>query len=411
MSTRRASIAAIGIFATTFALTGCGSAFVAVDFPLGIGTCDSEAISLNVSQNGPGDEVVIDYSGPSDVSLIAYQGIYSDTKFWDQSETESFIISYPIFDDVSPYDYAINALDFESAPWTVTSTGASTINAVFDGRVDALVDSFDYNFAESGPDMAMWDKIFPVTIAVNCTDNILSNLIEDPPIDDNGVIGGFDVAVAQPIFPNFMYVDAPTVTQQRPITNGVRGKMRLPAEIIDALPNDIGDIAVDVSMGYLGEEDPYDPATIEQGYTLDGATLGEVWLLTMEAVGSSDESSPTFEIVGDPALTDEMTFKFTGEQAPDDGYYIVTFVVGDTGNDPDYVKISTAVLRYSSTQGLALSGLDEPPVFDKLATTGSDPNAIIWAVLGGLVVIAAVFLRPNRRKAQAESAKAPSDLK
>ena len=230
MSIRRTTIATIGILAATFALAGCGSAFVVVDSPLGIGTCDSEAISLNVSQNGPGDEVVIDYNGPSDVSLIAYQGIYSDTKFWDTSETESLLITYPIFDEESPYNYAINALDFESVPWTVTSTGASTINAVFDGSVDALVDSFDYNFAESEPDMSMWDKIFPVTIAVNCTDNILSNLIEDPPIDDNGVIGGFDVAVAQPIFPNFMYVDAPTVTQQRPITNGVRGKMRLPAE-------------------------------------------------------------------------------------------------------------------------------------------------------------------------------------
>jgi hypothetical protein len=314
-----------------------------------------------------------------------------------------------VSDDTSPYNYAINALDFQTAPWTVT--GTTTINAVFDGSVNALVDSFDYNVAISESEMAMWDKLLPVTIAVICEANASSDLMETPTIDDNGVIEGFEVAVAQPLFPNFMYVDAPTVTQQRPITNGVRGQMRLPAEIIDALPADIGDIDVMVSMGYLGEEDPYDPATIEQGYTLDGATLGEVWLLTMQSIGMSEESSPTFEIVGDPALTDEMTFKFTGEQAPDDGYYIATFVVGDTGNDPDYVKISTAVLRYSSTQGLALSGLDEPPVFDKLATTGSDPNAIIWAVLGGLVVLAAVFLRPKRRKAQAESTKAPSDLK
>jgi LPXTG-motif cell wall-anchored protein len=55
--------------------------------------------------------------------------------------------------------------------------------------------------------------------------------------------------------------------------------------------------------------------------------------------------------------------------------------------------------------------LDAPAPVEKLASTGSDPNAIIWAVLGGLVVLAAIFLRPKRRKAQAESTKTPSDLK
>ncbi len=89
MISARTSIATVGILATTLALAGCGSAFVMVDSPQGIGTCDSEAISLNVQQNTAGDEVVIDYSGPSDVSLLAYQGIYSDSKFWDLSGTES----------------------------------------------------------------------------------------------------------------------------------------------------------------------------------------------------------------------------------------------------------------------------------------------------------------------------------
>lgn len=46
-----------------------------------------------------------------------------------------------------------------------------------------------------------------------------------------------------------------------------------------------------------------------------------------------------------------------------------------------------------------------------LATTGGDPNVIIWAVLGGLVILAAVFLRPKRRNDQAESTIEPSDKK
>ena len=46
-----------------------------------------------------------------------------------------------------------------------------------------------------------------------------------------------------------------------------------------------------------------------------------------------------------------------------------------------------------------------------LALTGGDPNVIIWAVLGGLVVLAAVFLRPKRRDGQDASTIDPSDAK
>jgi hypothetical protein len=369
-------------------------------------------VSLTVSQNTAGDEVVIDYSGPSDVSLMAYQGIYSDTKFWGQSESESLIFNYPVEDTNEPYDYAFNALEFDSAPWSVTSTGASTINAVFDGSVNSLVEGFDFSVAESNPGLAMYDKLLPVTIAVICLEDAVSALLSEPTYDSDEAIEGFSVAVAQPLFPNFMYVDAPTVTRQRAIDNGVRGRIELPADIIDALPDDIGDVVMDVTLAYLGEDDPYAPLSNDNPnqWTFDEASLGDVWLLTIEgSILGSD--STTFEIVGDQSLAEPLTFEFTGETEPEDGYYLFTFTVGDDGDNPDYVKMSTAVMNYSSAAGLTLSGLDEPPVVDKLATTGSDPNAIIWAVLGGLVVLAAVFLRPKRRKAQAESTNVPSDLK
>lgn len=410
MISARTSIATVGILATTFALAGCGSAYVQIDSPNGVGACGADAVSLNVSQNDAGDQVTIGYDGPSDVSLVAYQGVYSDSRFWGQGATESFVFSYPVMDEDSPYDYAINSFDFESAPWTVTTVG-STISAVFDGSTDSLIDSFNYRVATAEPEMAMFDKLLPVTIAVICEPDLESALIEAPTTDSDEVIENFSVAVAQPLFPNFMYVDAPTVLRQRHITNGVRGQMVLPAELVDALPADIGDIEVEANLGFLGEEDPYSPATDDIPYTLDGASLGEVWVLTLEAIFSSDANDPTLQFVGAQSLTDPMTFEFTGPTEPEDGFYIVTFIVGDTGDDPDYVKVSTAILSYSSERGLTLRGVDEPPVVDKLAATGSDPNAIIWAVLGGLVVLAAVFLRPKRRKVQAESTNDPSDLK
>jgi hypothetical protein len=406
----RTSIATVGILATTLALTGCASAYISVESPQGIGVCGADPLTLTVTQNTAGDEVVIDYNGPSDVSLVAYQGFYSDTRFWGQAASESVIFNYPVEDSDAPHDYALNALNFESAPWTLTSMSASTISAVFDGSVNSLVDGFVYNVAESEPELAYFDKLFPVTIAVICEEDVPSLLLPGPSVDMDGVIESFEVAVAQPLFPNFMYVDAPNVTRQRAIDNGIRGRMELPADIVDALPDAIGDIGMDVTLAYLGEDDPYAPLSGEDDFTLDGASLGDLWLLTLEGMFMG-AGSTTFEVVGDQSLTEPFTFEFTADTEPEDGYYLFNFVVGDAGENPEYLKMSTAVLRYSSAQGLTLSGLDEPPVVDKLATTGSDPNAIIWAALGGLVVLAAVFLRPKRRKAQADSTNVPSDLK
>ena len=410
MNARRASIATVGILATTLALAGCGSAFVMVDSPQGIGTCGADPLTLAVIQNTAGDEVVIDYNGPSDVSLVAYQGLYSDTRFWGQSASESVIFNYPVGDNDSPYDYALNALNFESAPWTLTLTGASTVSAVFDGSVNSLVDGFVYNVADSEPELAYYDKLFPVTIAVVCEEDVPSLLLSEPSYDEDNVIEFFEVAVAQPLFPNFMYVDAPNVTRQRAIDNGIRGRMELPADIVDALPDAIGDIGMDVSLAYLGEDDPYAPLSGEDDFTLDGASLGDLWLLTLEGmfVGAG---STTFEVVGDQSLTEPFTFEFTADTEPEDGYYLFNFVVGDTGDNPEYVKMSTAVMSYSSAQGLTLSGLDEPIDLENLAATGGDPNVVIWAVLGGLVVLAAVALRPKRRTTQSASTIDPSARK
>jgi hypothetical protein len=106
-----------------------------------------------------------------------------------------------------------------------------------------------------------------------------------------------------------------------------------------------------------------------------------------------------------------MSFEFTGDTEPDDGYYLLMMTVSDDSDTPEHLKIASSVAYYSSERGLTLSGLDEPIDLENLAATGGDPNVIIWAVLGGLVVLAAVVLRPKRRKAQAESTIDPSARK
>ena len=408
MNARRASITAVGILATTLALAGCGSAGVQIGSTQGIGECDSTPITLTVSQNAGGDTVSIDYVGPSDVSIIAYQGIYSDSRFWGLNPTESLIFNYPIEQTTGPYDYAVNAIDFQSAPWTVTSPGGPNIMAEFDGSIDDFVASFDYNTETSPSEYVLYDKLLPVAVGVVCQDGLASDLIEAPSVDVDGVIDGFEVEVAQPFYPNFMYVDAPTVTQQRKIENGVRGRMVLPDELVSALPDDLPEVAVNAATVYIGDDDPYAPATDDRPYTLTNASIGDVWLLTLEGLVSSGEGAPTMEITGVESLSEPMTFRFTGDEEPEEGYYLVMLTAGNAADGPVEFKFATSVLYYSSEGGLTLSGLDEPIVLDKLAVTGGDPNVIIWAALGGLVVLAAIALRPKRRKTQAESTIDPS---
>jgi len=407
----RKSLAVSALIATTVALSGCATVYLQVASTDGVGTCDSVPATLSVEQNDAGDQVVIEYNGPTDVSLLAYQGAYSDSRFWGSVEAESMIFNYPLDDVTSPFDYAINALDIQPYPWTMTSTGPSTMSVVFDGSVNSLIDSFQYHADETDPDLAMFDKLLPVTIAVFCDADVPSLLVPNPTLDVDNAIDGFEVEIAQGLFPNFMYVDAPTVTRQSAINRGVRGRMVLPTEIVDALPEVVGGVEVSASVAFLGDGDPYGPMTDDQPFSLTDAELGDIWFLTLTGTLGSDESSASFEVNDSESLTDPMSFTFTGDTEPEDGYYLLMMTVGDDGDIPEHFKLASAVAYYSSERGLTLSGLDEPIKIDKLAATGGDPNVIIWAVLGGLVVLAAIFLRPKRRKTQAESTIDPSERK
>ena len=409
MSIRRTAIAVIGILAATFALSGCAAVYVHVASPLGVGECDSNPVTLSVSQNDTGDSVTIEYNGPMDYSLIAYQGMYSDSRFWDMNSTESSIFNYPAADYTT--DYAINAIDIDSAPWTQVSTGVELIRATYEGSIESFVGGLDYNQQDFDASGVVADKILPVTIAVVCSDGVSSTILSSPTIDSDNAIDGYEVAVAQAFYPNFMYVDPPTVTRQQSISNGVRGRMTLPADMADALPGNIGPVSVDMSAVYIGDSDPFAPPTFEKPYSLTDASLGDLWFITLLSAIMGPEAT-IFEIKGDNSLTEPMTFEFYGDNTkPETGWYLVTISVGEDVDNPEHVKLATAVVQYSARNGLTLTGLSKPAPVEKLASTGSDPNAIIWAVLGGLVVLAAVFLRPKRRKGQAESTKAPSDLK
>jgi hypothetical protein len=414
MSQRRASIAATGIAATALVLAGCAPVGVHVGSPQGLGLCGADPITLGIEQSDAGDQVGIEYNGPSNVSLVAYQGSYSDSRFFGNNPTESRIVNYPSSDLEAPFEYAVNALDFEVAPWTSTPTGASTVSVDYEGSIADLLDSFDYTSTAPADTGSGHDKMLPVTIAVICEGGFTSRVLEDPTLDSDEVIDSdeFDVAIAQAFFPNFMYTDPPTVTRQKKMRDGVSGRMELPPEIVDAMPADLFTTGV-VSVGtlFLGETDPYGPAGDDLEFSLSDATPGDLWDLWYNGTLPGEEGAPEFTLTGDMQLAGWIPFEFTGTPKPDDGYYLFSFTVEDAEENPENVKMATSVLQYSSERGLALSGLIEPPADENIAVTGGDPNVIIWAVLGGLVVLAAVFLRPKRRKTQAESTIDPSARK
>jgi hypothetical protein len=126
------------------------------------------------------------------------------------------------------------------------------------------------------------------------------------------------------------------------------------------------------------------------------------------------DTTENMEFTGDDSVMGPVAFEFYGAGVPPrDGYYLVTIFLPDINESLELssAKTVSTALYYSAETGVGFTALDPATPKEGLAATGSDPNAIIWAVLGGLVVLAAVFLRPKRRKAQAKSTNVPSDLK
>lgn len=408
----RRIVASTSIVAAAIALSGCATVGIDIVDRYGTGECDTDKpVSLDVSQDSGGNNVTIVYEGPTDVSLIAYQGIYSDGQFFGMIPTESIAFGYPLDDTDSNPDIAFNALDFTASPWVTTTTG-SRIRATYNQPMSTFIDDLDYTQDDVASENSDLDVFLPVTVGVLCESGFSSVVASSPSVDIDGILENFPVAAAQPMFPNFMYIDAPRISNQVDIANGVEANMTLPTELADALPNDFIPASMFANALYIGPRDPLLPPNDEYPYTLDGAQLGDFWYLTIMVAQGGGGASSSIEFPGELSVTDPMAFTFTGEgAAPESGYYLFFMGVGDAEENPEDFKIVTSILKYDVDEGLSFETVTDNPRPERLADTGGDPNVIIWAVLGGLVVLAAVFLRPKRRNDQAESTIEPSDKK
>lgn len=407
MTARPRSLSATVALAALVALSGCSGAYVEVVSPNGSGVCGGEAVSIDITQNTGGDQVTIVYTGPRNVSLVAYQGAYSDSRFFGLLPTESFLFGYPISQDLSlgDPDVAINALDAISENWVLAGSEEIAV-LTYDGPVSDFLDELTYSEGDFGENNQV-DAILPVTVGVVCGGGLVSGVSEGATGDD-GILEGVSLAAAQALYPNYMYAPAPTVTDQANLVNGISGTMTIPQEIRDSLPDDFNPTLLEGTAFYIGTEDPMKLPSDEVPFTLNNAELGDIWLL-MIAIGlENSDATMTLAFTDDLSLTEPVEFTLTtdsGTDSPEEGYYLLNLIVAeDEGMGESYriqnIRIASSLMNFDAENGLTFETLNEAPEREGLADTGGDPNVVIWAVLGGLVLLAAVALRPKGRKAQ-----------
>ncbi len=411
MSVTYKSFAVAGIAALTIALSGCSLSGIDVADPAGVGECDGLGpVALGVTQDSVGQGITITYDGPVGASLVAFHGMYSDEKFFDIAETRGLAIHYSDdpFLDMAPWDLDLSVID--PADMDVYTVTGATVHAEYDGSASGFIADLDYSFDDLGPNSAPYDLFLPVTIAVSCDTDITSAVITDPNEDSNQTFEGLDLTVAQGVYPGFMEMSAPSASGQNDIENGVSGFLNFPEDFTSEIDAGFTSEGSMIGLAYMGD---VDITAVDYPEGLAGAPIGDIWFVNMFAAAVSG-TTETLEFTEDDPFTGPVAFELVGAGvAPRDGYYLATMLIADLDESLDLsrAKTVTTALHYSAETGVGFTALDTATPEEGLASTGGDPNAIIWAVLGGLVVIAAIFLRPKRRKVQAESAIEPSARK
>jgi hypothetical protein len=413
MSVTYKSLAVAGIAALTIGLSGCSLSGIEIIDPAGVGVCNGdEPVALGVTQDSAGENFTITYDGPVGASLVAFHGMYSDEKFFDMTETRGAAFHYAAdpFVDLSPWDIALSVVDpADMDVYTVVPNG--TVHAEYDGSAADFIADLDYSFDDLGPNSAAYDLFLPVTIAVSCDEGITSGVITDGDEGDtDGIVNELDFAVAQAVYPGFMEMSTPSASGQNDIENGVSGFLNFPDDFTSEIDASYSSENAAVGLAYIGDDDQI--LTTEYPDGLVGAPIGDIWYLNIFA-STMLPTTETLEFTGDDSVMGPVAFELFGAGvAPRDGYHLVTMLIADLDESLDLssAKTVSTALHYSAETGVGFTALDPATPNEGLAATGGDPNVIIWAVLGGLVVLAAVALRPTRRTTQSESAKDSTGL-
>jgi MYXO-CTERM domain-containing protein len=383
----RASAAAAAI---SLALTGC--AYAPVASPNGEGECGGDSVSLSVSQDTVGNNIQIDYTGPSDVSLLLNRSsFYFDFEdYLDALEPGQDL--EVMLEDAEPTIVKLNPAD---SGWTVSSVEGGLVNWAFDGNIDQLLADLPNGYDD--PSTYLFTRVFPMSVAVSCDATLTKTLnYADSNINDN-TVDGLDIAVAQALFPRHSTIDTVDIINHEI----VGGNLIIDFEFAEGTDERFHDF--DLGGGFV----MIVPLTLEPGTPeISNDTFDGAWFNFVESCMEVGPMNPAF--CNYNVRSSEWTFGGTNEWTiPDvsemvEGEFLGVFFLTDSNDDPSDLRFAFTSFTYDSVNGFAIQDLDTQPRDDQegLAPTGGDPNVIIFGVVGLLVVLAAFALRPRRREAR-----------
>jgi hypothetical protein len=385
-----------GIALPVALIAGCGDLIVAEDG--GAGTCDSSPFTIAATVSEDASTYTVDYTGPSDVSLVLSPGFYLE----DATEEVTNVFSgMELVPEGSAYFAAftpggdsneMGLLKFDTTGdgWATSGSGAATTYS-FEG-------SFRMLLGDAWLDDYVFESIMPHLVGVVCDETLTTSFVEDTTPTADGFIDDITIQAAVEMIPNHLLLEPFVISSQEPFGNGFAGDARF-ADGSESLFGDFVPVAVSVGGTFMFPDDP----------SIPNNSFRELWFQTIPNLG---DVAPLFEVNFPDGVSLDGDFPFIIEpvsddpaDAPEAGNYLILMLMTDDLDDPTDARVVFMNTYYDPELGVTfLDPLGEPvnPGTRDLANTGVDATAIgIGAgtlLAGGVALGAVAAVRRARTK-------------
>jgi hypothetical protein len=379
-----------GITLPVALIAGCGELIVAETG--GAGSCDSSPFTIAATVSEDASTYTVDYTGPSDVSLVLSPGFYVEDSVVDISalfggtelvpEGSAYFASFG-----DSYDAAsVSLLKFDTTGdgWATSGSGATTTHS-FEGSFRTLL-------GDEWLDDYVFESIMPHLVGVVCDETLTTGRIEDATTTPEGFLDDITIQAAVELIPNHLLLEPLEISNQEPFGNGFAGDARFAAGS-DSLFGDF--IPVDVAGPSGALMFPDDPSVPNNSFT-------ELWYQAIPFL-FVDAGGTLLDLGFPDGVGLDENFPFIIEPAADDpadvpeaGNYLVLMLLVDDGDDPTDARMVFMNTYYDPESGVTfLDPLGEPenPEATDLAATGVDASAIgigAGTLLAGGVALGAV---------------------
>jgi len=349
----------------TVALSGC--ALFVVENADGLGTCDSNPVTLVTGQNASGDNLSVNYTGPDSAVLMLISGLYGQEDFLEGFfGDDTFVFAWGDDDKGD-----VIRLDTTDPGWTVTGAGATT-NYAFNGTAEEL-----FNGAPSWLDTAfpgfgeVLDEIMPLAIAVDCDNTHNTGSI---PAGE-----GWTFTAAQPLFPNSVQLDPFEVLDTALTPTGATATLRYAASAADTLGSTPGA--------------PSEFQVYEDNPDVPNDTMANLW--SQAFIGGDPAGSMTLTGTNpDGSFNVEISGLEEGDALPDGSYLLFSSLSND---DATNLKVVFSSFTYSAATGLLFGNAFAPD--PTLADTGvSASTAAALGAFGAVALAGGAILLVARRR-------------